>query len=303
MLGRLYQARVRASIRVIADNCRLANKLSANCNRRNYSAKAAVQVDEQPAILTKKEDKIFRITFNCPARLNAISTDMYQQLSDGLEQAQADPGVVYTVFTGNGDFYSSGNNFSPAVLKKIMQKPEYIEQIWDGAQRFIEALIMHDKALIGLVNGPAIGVACSTLSLFDQVIASDKAYFHCPFTQVGICAEGTSSASFPALMGHQRAAQMTMFAEQLSARQAQDAGLVTRVFPDASFKEEAEKLLAKYQQLAPKSVLETKKLLRPDALKHKLLDVNKREFESLRQLWLSGETMDFMSRRFLSNKA
>lgn len=44
MLGRLYQARVRASIRVIADNCRLANKLSANCNRRNYSAKVLLEV-------------------------------------------------------------------------------------------------------------------------------------------------------------------------------------------------------------------------------------------------------------------
>lgn len=71
-------------------------------------------------------------------------------------------------------FVTIGFNANTRYLR--MQKPEYIEQIWDGAQRFIEALIMHDKALIGLVNGPAIGVACSTLSLFDQVIASDKVY-------------------------------------------------------------------------------------------------------------------------------
>ena len=40
--------------------------------------------------------------------------------------------------------------------------------------RLVNALIRHEKPLIGLVNGPAIGIACTTLGLFDVVIASDK---------------------------------------------------------------------------------------------------------------------------------
>lgn len=79
-----------------------------------------------------------------------------------------------------------------------------------------------------------------------------KATFYCPFTQVGLAAEGTSSLSFPAIMGHQKAAQMALFAEQISAHEAEKNGLVARVIPDAVFRDEAEKLLAKYQKLSPK---------------------------------------------------
>ncbi|KAH7705164.1 Enoyl-CoA Hydratase family member-like protein, partial [Aphelenchoides avenae] len=254
-------------------------------------------------ILTQKEGKLFRITFNKPARKNAISGDMYDLLCDGLEMAQNDPEVIFTVFTGNGDFYSSGNDFSPNALTAILNKPNAELEKRDGFRHFIELLIKHDKLLIALVNGPAIGIACTTLALFDLVLASDKAYFHCPFTQVGLCAEGASSYTFPALVGHQKAALIAIFAEKFTAREAERCGFVARVFPDAVFHRQAEKLLVTYQKLAPQSVLVTKKLLRPDSLRKEQLDVIQREFDALRDRWMSEETMEFMSRWFLRSKS
>ncbi|KAH7707365.1 Enoyl-CoA Hydratase family member-like protein, partial [Aphelenchoides avenae] len=183
-----------------------------------------------------------------------------------------------------------------------LNKPSAEPEKRDGFRRFIESLIKHDKVLIALVNGPAIGIACTTLALFDLVLASDKAYFHCPFAQVGLCAEGASSYTFAALMGHQKAAQMAIFAEKFTAREAERCGFVARVFADAVFHREAEKLLATYQELAPQSVLVTKKLLRPDSLRAGLLEVVQCEFDALRDRWVSEETMEFMSRRFLRFK-
>lgn len=68
---------------------------------------------------------------------------------------------------------------------------------------------------------------------------------------MGLCAEGASSYTFAALMGHQKAAQMAIFAEKFTAREAERCGFVARVFADAVFHREAEKLLATYQELAP----------------------------------------------------
>ncbi|KAH7695344.1 hypothetical protein AAVH_37599, partial [Aphelenchoides avenae] len=50
-------------------------------------------------ILTQKEGKVFRIAFNKPTRKNAISSDMYYLLCDGLETAQKDPEIIFTVFS------------------------------------------------------------------------------------------------------------------------------------------------------------------------------------------------------------
>jgi Delta3-Delta2-enoyl-CoA isomerase len=76
------------------------------------------------------------------------------------------------------------------------------------AKLFIDALIDYPKMLVAAVNGPVLGIACTTLALCDFIYCSDDAFFATPFMDVALCAEGCSSVLFPRILGPMRANEM-----------------------------------------------------------------------------------------------
>ena len=88
---------------------------------------------------------------------------------------------------------------------------------------FVESFIEFPKPLVALCNGPAVGIAVTTLSLCDMVWASDNAYFLCPFTRIAQSPEGCSSNTFSTIMGPSMANEMllsntTITAEEVTSK-------------------------------------------------------------------------------------
>jgi len=167
-------------------------------------------------------------------------------------------------------------------------------------EKFIGKYIDFPKILIGFINGPAVGISVSTLGLFDGVYASSNATFSLPFTRTAQSAEGCSSFIFPSLMGSIHAKDLLLFDRKLTAQEAQQYGLVTKVIDEKYFQEEKDKICQHILSLPRGSLLTSKSLLQKWN-KDLLHQVNKEEVETLKQRWLTEEfvqaMMDFMRGR------
>lgn len=241
-------------------------------------------------LIVTTDNNITKIMFNRPEKKNAINHKMYREIISALQEAAKDDSTI-AVFTGNGDYYTSGNdlnNFSnvqPSEMKKMAKDAAEL------LKEFVGSFIDFPKPLIAVVNGPAVGISVTLLGLFDVVYASDRATFHTPFSQLGQSPEGCSSYLFPKIMGSAKANEMLLFNKKLTASEACALGLVNEVFPDSTFQKEVWARLKAYASLPKNSLAVSKQLLR-NIEKEKLHAVNSQECEVLTERWLSDECLN-----------
>ncbi|OWA51888.1 Enoyl-CoA delta isomerase 2, mitochondrial [Hypsibius exemplaris] len=251
--------------------------------------------------LYREEGKITYITLNRPQKFNSLTPTGYIELTDALESAAKNK-TVATVITGAGKYFSSGNDLSnvakagidKAAIKDIAEKSAVM------LEKFVSAFIDHPKLLVGLVHGPCIGIAFTTMALYDVVYASDQATFHAPFTSLGLTPEGTSSYSFPKVMGPAKANEVLLLGKKLSAAEALECGFVTEVFPADTFEVETKRRLELLPKLAPISLKESKILIR-SLDQAKLHKVNDLECKRLIGMWQGDECLSAAA-KFLSRK-
>ncbi|CEF63986.1 Enoyl-CoA delta isomerase 2, mitochondrial [Strongyloides ratti] len=251
-----------------------------------------------PGIDIIKEDKVYKITMNRPKKYNALTLDMYEAIGKALRESNEDNTTSVTVITGAGDYFSSGNdlsNFSNIRSKEDMKIiGEKASKIFND---FVTAFIDHNKPLIGLINGPAVGITVTTLAMYDYVIASDKATFETPFHKLALSAEGCSSYTFPLLMGHAKASEMLVFGKKLTANEAKERNLINEVVSYTDFKTMSDKKVQQISSLYPEAMKINKKLMR-DIHREKLHEANKIEIPVLFQRFASKESMNAISKFF-----
>uniref|UniRef100_A0A3B3UKU1 Enoyl-CoA delta isomerase 2 n=1 Tax=Poecilia latipinna TaxID=48699 RepID=A0A3B3UKU1_9TELE len=217
-------------------------------------------------LLVSTADDITTIKLNRPAKKNAITPEMYNEIIAALD----------------------GNDLSTFTKIPEGGVQEMARQGAELLRKYVRAYIDFPKPLVAVVNGPAVGISVTVLGLFDLIYATERATFHTPFTQLGQSAEGCSSYTFPRIMGPTKASEMLLFNKKLTASQACELGLITEVFPDTSFQSEVWTRLKAYARLPPQSLALSKQLIR-SVEKERLYAVNDAEVERLMERWTSEE--------------
>ncbi|XP_014222266.1 enoyl-CoA delta isomerase 2, mitochondrial [Trichogramma pretiosum] len=250
-------------------------------------------------IATSIEGSIQRIVIDRPRKRNAINGPMYREMIKILDESAKNREVTCLAITGTGDFYSSGNDF----VSNLTAADESATDV-DAAtliiQNFVDTLINYPKLLIAVVNGPAIGIMATTLALFDIVYAAETVYISTPFSKLGLSAEGCSTYTFPRIMGPSKAAEMLYFGVPLSAKEAADVGLVSRVYKKDAVDEIWEHL-RKISTLSPESIVATKQLI-SHWNKDILMKVNRKELEVLKKIYMSPQFLERMA-NFMMKKS
>jgi enoyl-CoA hydratase/carnithine racemase len=208
-------------------------------------------------IKTETADGVACIEIARPEKKNAITVAMYQQLADAIAAAHEDASVRALVIHGQPDIFTAGND-----LEDFMRHASREAGMDAPAFKFMRALVDADKPVIAAVNGAAVGIGTTLLMHCDLVYAADNAMFSMPFVSLGLCPEFASSLLVPLSAGYHRAAEKLLLSEPISAEEALEMGIVNRLLPPGEVLAHAKRQAARFTQLPPAAVRETKKLLR-----------------------------------------
>ncbi len=177
-------------------------------------------------------DAVCRITLNQPAKLNALSKKLIEELLEACSAAGRDDAVRAVIITGAGRGFSSGADLSdPASMPKPGELPDLGASLEDRYNPLLTVIREMPKPVIAAVNGTAAGAGCNIALACDFVLAADTAKFLQAFIKIGLVPDAGGTWTIPRLIGRSRALRWMMTGETIDAATALEWGLVMSVHP------------------------------------------------------------------------
>jgi enoyl-CoA hydratase/carnithine racemase len=180
-------------------------------------------------------DAVATITLDRPAKLNAVTPAMLDELLRALDRADADDGVRAVIVTGAGRAYCAGADLSagPGTFDRRARGAADGPHR-DGGGLVTLRLFEMRKPVIAAINGPAVGFGITMTLAMDVRLASTAARMGFVFSRRGVVPEAASTWFLTRLVGIQRAAEWVYTGRVFDAEEALAGGLVSRVLvPEA----------------------------------------------------------------------
>lgn len=207
-------------------------------------------------LIVSRQQRVLLLTLNRPAARNALNNALLMQLVNELEAAATDTSISVCVITGNARFFAAGADLNEMAEKDLAATlNDTRPQLWARLQAF-------NKPLIAAVNGYALGAGCELALLCDVVVAGENARFGLPEITLGIMHGAGGTQRLIRSVGKSLASKMVLSGESITAQQAQQAGLVSDVFPSDLTLEYALQLASKMARHSPLALQAAKQALR-----------------------------------------
>lgn len=200
------------------------------------------------------------ITLNRPDAANAINMTLGRELMLAVTRANADPNVRALLLTATGKMFSGGGDLASfATYGDDLGRA--LRELTGYLHLAVARLLRARVPVVVAVNGVAAGGGMSLALAGDVVLAAESARFTMAYTRIGLVPDGGSSFVLARLVGLRRAQELIFTNRVLSAQEALDWGLITRIVPDAELEVEARALATSLAQGPTHAFANAKRLL------------------------------------------
>ncbi len=204
-------------------------------------------------------DQVATLTFNSPAKRNALEPAMRDELAAALRQIRADRSIRAVVLTGaEGHFCAGGDlrNIASAHLDNAGWH-DRMHALHD----WLRDLLTLDRPVIAAVDGAAAGAGFSLAMAADFVIATPRAWFNMSFIKVGLVPDVGAFYTLPRIVGVQRAKELMLSGRDVDAQEALRLGLVMELHEPADLLPRAQAMARSFVGASPTAVALIKRSL------------------------------------------
>jgi 2-(1,2-epoxy-1,2-dihydrophenyl)acetyl-CoA isomerase len=192
-------------------------------------------------------DGIATVTLNRPEAFNALDLQLAREFHKAIVTCSEDEAVRVVVVTGTGKAFCAGGDVK-SFCDQIDTIGAHLKLLTTELHAAVSRMVRMPKPTITAVNGVAAGGGMSLALAGDLILAAASARFTMAYTQIGASPDGSSSFFLPRLLGVKRALELTFLNPVLSAHEAMELGIVTRVFADEQFHQEVQNLALQLAQ-------------------------------------------------------
>ena len=205
-------------------------------------------------VLTERHDGILTITINRPAQRNAVNRDVAVAVASALDLLDSDPTLSVGVLTGAGGTFSAGMDLKAFANGETPILPGR------GFGGLTQAVVR--KPLIAAVEGWALGGGFEMALSCDLIVASEDAKFGLPEVKRGLIAGEGGVIRLPRRIPYHVALKVLLTGEPLSAVDAKQYGLVSKLTTPGAALQAAHGLARRIAANAPLALARVKEVLR-----------------------------------------
>lgn len=207
--------------------------------------------------LTQKET-LGIITFNRSDVFNSFNKELALSLQKVLKDHANNPDIRAIMLTGKGKAFCAGQDLQEVIADNGLEIEQIVEEHYNPIVKLLRTI---EKPIIAAVNGVAAGAGANIALACDVVVATESASFIQAFSKIGLVPDSGGTFTLPRIIGFQKASALMMLGEKVSARNAEEMGMIYQTFPDETFEQEAEAIAQKLANMPTKGLAYTKHLL------------------------------------------